>query len=76
MRGSVAFAVRDTGRGIPASMKSSLSTRYVSEGGTGIGLHHSNRLVTGLGSKLNVRSPWAASGAPGSSFEFSLPYEV
>eukprot|EP00966_Prymnesium_polylepis_P329268 7385001-Prymnesium_polylepis.1 len=74
--GSVTFAVRDTGKGIPAAMRASLFSRYTSVGGTGIGLHLSNELVTVLGSKLTVLSPWVASGAPGTSFEFTLRYEL
>jgi len=72
----VAFAVRDTGKGIPAAIRASLFSRYTSVGGTGIGLYLSNELITALGSKLTVLSPWAASGAPGTSFEFTLRYEL
>jgi len=73
-RGEITFAVRDTGQGIPPSVKSSLFSRYASVGGTGIGLHLSNELVTAFGSRLVVKSPWAASGASGTSFEFTLAY--
>jgi hypothetical protein len=72
----VTFAVRDTGKGIPAAIRASLFSRYTSVGGTGIGLYLSNELITALGSKLTVLSPWAASGAPGTSFEFTLRYEL
>jgi len=71
-RVAVTFAVRDTGAGIQPSMKASLFSRYTSVGGVGIGLHLSNELVMALGSKLKVSSPWAPSGASGTSFEFTL----
>jgi len=73
---SVFFAVRDAGPGMSPQVKAGLFRRYKSQGGTGIGLFLSYQLVISLGSKIEVVSPWAASGASGTSFEFTLLMEL
>ena len=69
------FAIRDTGPGIPDSSRRSLFSRYTTDGGIGIGLFLAYQLVATFGSTLNVRSPWAADGSTGTSFEFTLPLQ-
>lgn len=67
----VNFAVYDTGPGLQRSVSKQLFTRYVSVGGVGIGLNLSNELVTALGGKMEVLSPWNPP-APGTCFRFNL----
>lgn len=72
---NVAFQVQDTGSGIAPKVQRELFNRYVSEGGLGIGLHLSQKLVKALGSTLAVISPSQIDqdGKPcGTTFEFTL----
>jgi hypothetical protein len=69
---SVTFEVRDTGAGIPPQTMAKLFNQYMSMGGTGIGLYLSTQLVEAMGSEMQAVSPWAESGAPGTSFSFTL----
>ena len=76
----VAFAVRDTGIGIPEShlgaifeeftqADASMTRRY---GGTGLGLTIARRLVAAMGGELSVTSVVGR----GSEFAFSIPYAL
>ncbi len=70
----VRFAVRDTGRGIPAAELDLIMRPFVQasttdhEGGTGLGLAISSRFVGMMGGTLQVRSELGV----GSEFSFSL----
>jgi len=72
--GSVRFAVRDTGRGIPAEELDLIMRPFVQasttdhEGGTGLGLAISSRYVAMMGGALEVKSELGR----GSEFSFSL----
>ena len=72
--GAIRFAVRDTGRGIPAAELDLVMKPFVQasttdhEGGTGLGLAISSRFVSMMGGRLEVRSELGA----GSEFSFAL----
>ncbi|KAL1500157.1 hypothetical protein AB1Y20_012827 [Prymnesium parvum] len=68
----VTFTVQDTGPGISSFKGGDIFSRYMSTGGVGIGLHLSKMIVNELGSELEVISPWSSTGAPGTSFKFTL----
>lgn len=67
----VNFAVRDTGCGIPPPALNKIFSRYVSEGGVGIGLYLSKMLIESLGSSMDFSSPWDPNST-GTSFDFTL----
>ncbi len=53
-------------------MREGLFSLYKSHGGLGIGLYLTHQLIGCLGSELQVESPWAADGSPGTAFSFSV----
>jgi len=72
---SVRFAVRDTGRGIPAEEQEAVLRPFVQasttdhEGGTGLGLAISSRYVAMMGGSFGIQS----APGEGSVFSFTLP---
>ena len=66
------FAVLDSGSGISEATKATLFDLYNSVGGIGIGMFLSGKLLSLLGSKIEVESPWRGDGAPGAAFYFDL----
>ena len=60
------FAVLDSGSGISEAAKASLFTLYNSVGGIGLGMFLSGKLLSLLGSKIEVESPWRSEG-PGAA---------
>ena len=79
-RAILTFAVEDTGIGIPAQEISRIFDQFTQAdssttrlfGGTGLGLAISRRLTELMGGRLEVQS----SPGQGSTFSFSLPFEV
>jgi len=71
----IRFAVRDTGRGIPADEQEAILQPFVQasttdhEGGTGLGLAISSRYVAMMGGTLCVKS----APGEGSEFSFTIP---
>jgi len=71
----IRFAVRDTGRGIPADEQEAILQPFVQasttdhEGGTGLGLAISSRYVAMMGGTLSVKS----APGEGSEFSFTIP---
>ena len=65
------FAVLDSGSGISEAAKASLFTLYNSVGGIGLGMFLSGKLLSLLGSKIEVESPWRSEG-PGAAFYFNI----
>ena len=80
------FAVLDSGSGISEATKATLFDLYNSVGGIGLGMFLSGKLLSLLGSKIEVESPWrsegpdgpdapgapGAPGGPGAAFHFSI----
>ena len=65
------FAVLDSGSGISEAAKATLFNLYNSVGGIGLGMFLSGKLLSLLGSKIEVESPWRSDG-PGSAFYFRI----
>ena len=65
------FAVLDSGSGISEAAKATLFNLYNSVGGIGLGMFLSGKLLSLLGSKIEVESPWRSDG-PGAAFYFSI----
>ena len=61
------FAVLDSGSGISEATKATLFDLYNSVGGIGLGMFLSGKLLSLLGSKIEVESPWRSDG-PGAAF--------
>ena len=69
------FAVLDSGSGISEATKATLFDLYNSVGGIGIGMFLSGKLLSLLGSKIEVESPWRSDG-PGAAFYFNIDMAV
>ena len=65
------FAVLDSGSGISEAAKATLFNLYNSVGGIGLGMFLSGKLLSLLGSKIEVESPWRSEG-PGAAFYFNI----
>ena len=65
------FAVLDSGSGISEASKATLFDLYNSVGGIGLGMFLSGKLLSLLGSKIEVESPWRSDG-PGAAFYFNI----
>ena len=68
---SANFAVLDSGSGISDATKATLFDLYSSVGGIGIGMFLCGKLLSLLGSKIEVQSPWRSDG-PGAAFYFGI----
>uniref|UniRef100_A0A7S0F466 histidine kinase n=1 Tax=Phaeocystis antarctica TaxID=33657 RepID=A0A7S0F466_9EUKA len=71
---SANFAVLDSGSGMSDATKATLFDLYSSVGGIGIGMFLSGKLLSLLGSKIEVQSPWRSDG-PGAAFYFGIDME-
>ena len=69
------FAVLDSGSGISEATKATLFDLYNSVGGIGLGMFLSGKLLSLLGSKIEVESPWRSDG-PGAAFYFNIDMAV
>ena len=65
------FAVLDSGSGMSDATKATLFDLYSSVGGIGLGMFLSAKLLSLLGSKIEVESPWR-SDEPGAAFYFTV----
>ena len=65
------FAVLDSGSGMSDATKATLFDLYSSVGGIGLGMFLSAKLLSLLGSKIEVESPWRSDG-PGAAFYFTV----
>ena len=72
---SARFAVLDSGSGMSDATKATLFDLYKSVGGIGLGMFLSSKLLSLLGSKIEVESPWRSDG-PGAAFYFSVDMAV
>ena len=70
-RVSANFAVLDSGSGLSDATKATLFDLYSSVGGIGLGMFLSGKLLSLLGSKIEVESPWRSDG-PGAAFYFTV----
>jgi CheY-like chemotaxis protein len=68
---SANFAVLDSGSGMSDATKATLFDLYSSVGGIGIGMFLCGKLLSLLGSKIEVESPWQSDG-PGAAFYFGI----
>ena len=68
---SANFGVLDSGSGMSDATKATLFDLYSSVGGIGLGMFLSGKLLSLLGSKIEVESPWRSDG-PGAAFYFSI----
>ena len=68
---SAKFAVLDSGSGLSDATKATLFDLYSSVGGIGLGMFLSAKLLSLLGSKIEVESPWR-SDEPGAAFYFTV----
>ena len=68
---SASFGVLDSGSGMSEATKATLFDLYSSVGGIGIGMFLCGKLLSLLGSKIEVESPWRSDG-PGSAFYFRI----
>ena len=68
---SASFAVLDSGSGMSDATKATLFDLYSSVGGIGIGMFLCGKLLSLLGSKIEVQSPWRSDG-PGAAFYFGI----
>ena len=68
---SASFSVLDSGSGMSEATKATLFDLYSSVGGIGIGMFLCGKLLSLLGSKIEVESPWRSDG-PGSAFYFCI----
>ena len=68
---SAKFAVLDSGSGLSDATKATLFDLYSSVGGIGLGMFLSAKLLSLLGSKIEVESPWRSDG-PGAAFYFTV----
>ena len=68
---SASFSVLDSGSGMSEATKATLFDLYSSVGGIGIGMFLCGKLLSLLGSKIEVESPWRSDG-PGSAFYFRI----
>ncbi len=76
------FYVKDSGTGIPAEKQEVIFNSFRQAdacttrqyGGTGLGLTITKRLITLMGSEINIKSKTGENH--GSTFYFSLPYEI
>ena len=68
---SANFAVLDSGSGMSDATKATLFDLYSSVGGIGIGMFLCGKLLSLLGSKIEVQSPWRSDG-PGAAFYFAI----
>ena len=68
---SAKFAVLDSGSGLSDATKATLFDLYSSVGGIGLGMFLSAKLLSFLGSKIEVESPWRSDG-PGAAFYFTV----
>ena len=68
---SANFAVLDSGSGMSDATKATLFDLYSSVGGIGIGMFLCGKLLSLLGSKIEVQSPWRSDG-PGAAFYFGI----
>ena len=68
---SASFGVLDSGSGMSEATKATLFDLYSSVGGIGIGMFLCGKLLSLLGSKIEVESPWRSDG-PGAAFYFSI----
>lgn len=66
------FAIRDTGRGIPAEILTRLFTKFAtrSERGTGLGLFISKSIIEAHGGAISGQNN---ADGPGATFTFSIP---
>ena len=72
---SANFAVLDSGSGMSDATKATLFDLYNSVGGIGLGMFLSGKLLSLLGSSIEVESPWRSDG-PGAAFYFSIDVAV
>ena len=72
---SANFAVLDSGSGMSEANKATLFDLYSSVGGIGLGMFLSGKLLSLLGSKIEVESPWRSDG-PGAAFYFNIKMAV
>ena len=68
---SAGFGVLDSGPGMSEATKATLFNLYSSVGGIGIGMFLCGKLLSLLGSKIEVESPWRSDG-PGAAFYFRV----
>lgn len=70
------FTIRDLGKGIPQKMQKTIFDKYVrvdeDEGGTGLGLYISRKIIEAHGGQIRVQSPLAGKTL-GTEFTFTLP---
>ena len=68
---SANFGVLDSGSGISDATKATLFDLYSSVGGIGIGMYLCGKLLSLLGSNIEVVSPWRSEGS-GAAFYFGI----